>query len=424
MLKTIRTCQDRKAATALVSGYTRRNNAKPWVLEARPCASVLCNWILKASSGWKSMKIGCLPAVASASPCHFRFFEQSVHEKHATPGTSRNTAWQHQHWITLKSYRKHLSYLVLQKFHEISTICFIFSSFVTGCNWPRFAFERFLMVFLTLISLGGTLLSSDYGTSGVVPVKSKAWPMPFKVLVQGLDSSTRRLDTKWSSSPQRSKSFLLAKGPAASFADLESTGTKFKTINHQDWLHQTNWPISLTPHPLSIILHTTERSTHHRHDTVLALNHNCRSPHESSKWSTNIVSNIHSWPPQPIHEGWLASDTVRVPYKSLNLTSFETTSMDILQPQADLQPLVGSQKCCLQPEMDSLSVLKVWVRQGEPRPSLPAGFPVKKSIGPLFHFLNHSQDENLGLLKHIIKVDPSINLLHCRIHLGQKSSKI
>ena len=66
--------------------------------------------------------------------------------------------------------------------------------------------------------------------------------------------------------------------------------------------------------------------------------------------------------------------------------------MDILQPQADLQPLVGSQKCCLQPEMDSLSVLKVWVRQGEPRPSLPAGFPVKKNIGPLFHFLNHSQD--------------------------------
>ena len=101
------------------------------------------------------------------------------------------------------------------------------------------------------------------------------------------------------------------------------------------------------------------------------------------------------------------------------------TCMDILQPQADLQPLVGSQKCCLQPEMDSLSVLKVWVRQGEPRPSLPAGFPVKKrNIRPLFHFLNHSQDENLGLLKHIIKVDPSINLLHCRIHLGQKSSKI
>ena len=42
--------------------------------------------------------LGILPAVASASPCHFRFFEQSVHEKHATPGTSRNTAWQHQHW--------------------------------------------------------------------------------------------------------------------------------------------------------------------------------------------------------------------------------------------------------------------------------------------------------------------------------------
>lgn len=143
--------------------------------------------------------LGILPAVASASPCHFRFFEQSVHEKHATPGTSMTTP-------ALKPFRKHLSYLVLQKFHEISTICLIFSSFVTGCNWPRFAFERFLMVFLTLISLGGTLLSSDYGTSGVVPVKSKAWPMPFKVLVQRLDSSTRRLDTKWSSSPHVIKS--------------------------------------------------------------------------------------------------------------------------------------------------------------------------------------------------------------------------
>lgn len=289
MLKTVRTCQDRKAATALVSGYTRRNNAKPWVLEARPCASVLCNRIiLKASSGWKS--VSRYPACSSFSiALPFSVLRTICSWK------ARNSWHQQKYSVTtpaLKSYRKYLSYLVLQKFHEISTICFIFSSFVTGCNWPRFAFERFLMVFLTLISLGGTLLSSDYGTSGVVPVKSKAWPMPFKVLVRRLDSSTRRLDTKWSSSPQRSNFFLLAKGPAASFADLESTETtleKFKTINHQDWLHQmTNWPISLTPHPLSIILHTTERSTHHRHNTVLALNHNCRSSHESSKWSTNI----------------------------------------------------------------------------------------------------------------------------------------
>ncbi len=77
------------------------------------------------------------------------------------------------------------------------------------------------------------------------------------------------------------------------------------------------------------------------------------------------------------------------------------------------------------------SLAKVSVTQGEPRPSLPAGFPVKKNaIGPFFHFKNPKsgwkplKSLNLGLLKHIIKVDPSINLLHCRIHLGQKSFKI
>lgn len=105
--------------------------------------------------------------------------------------------------------------------------------------------------------------------------------------------------------------------------------------------------------------------------------------------------------------------------------------MDILQPQADLQPLVGSQKCCLQPEMDSLSVPCKGMGETRRTSSIPASWiSCQKKHWAIVPFLKSQsgwkplKSLSLGLLKHIIKVDPSINLLHCRIHLGQKSSKI
>ena len=136
MLKTVRTCQDRKAATALVSGYTRRNNAKPWVLEARPCASVLCNRIiLKASSGWKS--VSRYPACSSFSiALPFSVLRTICSWK------ARNSWHQHDNASIWSHFESIFLTLVLQKFHEISTICLIFFFFCYRLQLASFCFRK------------------------------------------------------------------------------------------------------------------------------------------------------------------------------------------------------------------------------------------------------------------------------------------
>ena len=94
------------------------------------------------------------------------------------------------------------------------------------------------------------------GTSGVVPVKSKAWPMPFKVL--------ERLDSTHGHQVPLQRFFSPCQGSSCKFCwpriKNKDDCWKVQNIYYQHWLHQ------ITNDPYIYISNTTSLEHHTPHD--------------------------------------------------------------------------------------------------------------------------------------------------------------